>query len=508
MTQTELTEVVERHKVDANNKTRSEMAKLGQFLTPQNVAALVASTFRPLVPSAAHLRILDPGAGIGSLSAAFVNWTLNQKNRPRSLEIVAVELDASLIPLLRRTLKHCERLAAEHRVIIRTEIHEADFLEFSADRDSLFGGASFSDFTHVIMNPPYRKISSNSKERLLLRKQGIEISNIYAGFVELGARFLREKGELAAITPRSFCNGTYFREFRKHFFSKMSLQAVHVFVSRKEAFSQDAVLQENIIYSARRFRHNTQKTVTISSSNGPSDKTRALLRVPYIAILKPNDKDSVLHLPVDAEGLAAMESVAQLPATLESLGVTVSTGPVVDFRSKYHLREAPGDNCVPLLYPTHFSRDGIEWPKQSRKPNAILEGEASARWLVPMGDFVLVKRFSSKEEKKRIVARVLEATAFPFKNIGLENHLNFFHRGGKGLDLDLCFGLAAYLNSTVVDSYFRQFNGHTQVNATDLRMMRYPNEQSLRELGRTVQNQRDSAYEQSRIDGLIRAVMQ
>jgi adenine-specific DNA-methyltransferase len=288
----------------------------------------------------------------------------------------------------------------------------------------------------------------------------------------------------------------------------MSLQAAHLFVSRKEAFSQDAVLQENIIYSARKSPHNTQRAVSISSSNGPNDRTRVLLRVPYFTVLKPNDKDSVLHLPVDAEGLAAMELVAQLPATLESLGVKVSTGPVVDFRSRYHLREVPGDNCVPLLYPTHFSRDGIEWPKQGRKPNAILEGEASARWLVPMGDFVLVKRFSSKEEKKRIVARVLESTVFPFKHIGLENHLNFFHRGGKGLDLDLCFGLAAYLNSTVVDAYFRQFNGHTQVNATDLRMMRYPDEQSLRELGRTVQNQRDSAYEQSRIDGLIRVVMQ
>jgi adenine-specific DNA-methyltransferase len=508
MTQTELTNVVERHKVDANNKSRSEMAKLGQFLTPQNVAALVASTFRPLVPSAVHLRLLDPGAGIGSLSAAFVNWMLNQRHRPRSLEIIAVELDASLIPLLRRTLKHCERLAEEHGISLRSEIHQADFLEISADQDSLFSGALFSDFTHVIMNPPYRKIASDSKERLLLRKQGIEISNIYAGFVELGARFLKEKGELAAITPRSFCNGTYFREFRKHFFSTMRIQAAHLFVSRKEAFSQDAVLQENIIYSVQKSSRNTHRTVAISSSNGPSDKTCVLLRVPYFTVLRPNDKDSVLHLPVDGEGLAAMELMAQLPATLEDLGVKVSTGPVVDFRSRRHLRKAPGNKCVPLLYPTHFSRDGIEWPKECRKPNAILEDELSTRLLVPMGDFVLVKRFSSKEEKKRIVARVLEAKAFPFKHIGLENHLNFFHRDGKSLDLDFSFGLAAYLNSTVVDAYFRQFNGHTQVNATDLRMMRYPNERSLQELGRSIQDQRGSAYEQPRIDRLISALMQ
>lgn len=40
-----------------------------------------------------------------------------------------------------------------------------------------------------------------------------------------------------------------------------------------------------------------------------------------------------------------------------------------------------------------------------------------------------------------------------------------------------------FLNSTLVDLYFRQFNGHTQVNATDLRSFRYPNEEQLLRLG-------------------------
>jgi adenine-specific DNA-methyltransferase len=39
--------------------------------------------------------------------------------------------------------------------------------------------------------------------------------------------------------------------------------------------------------------------------------------------------------------------------------------------------------------------------------------------------------------------------------------------------------LAAFLNSTVLDVYFRQFNGHTQVNATDLRNLRYPSRSQL-----------------------------
>jgi adenine-specific DNA-methyltransferase len=47
-------------------------------------------------------------------------------------------------------------------------------------------------------------------------------------------------------------------------------------------------------------------------------------------------------------------------------------------------------------------------------------------------------------------------------------------------------GLTAFLNSTLVDSYFRQFSGHTQVNATDLRSLRYPAWEKLVALGRRV----------------------
>ncbi|MCC7105456.1 MAG: hypothetical protein IT307_09965, partial [Chloroflexi bacterium] len=33
------------------------------------------------------------------------------------------------------------------------------------------------------------------------------------------------------------------------------------------------------------------------------------------------------------------------------------------------------------------------------------------------------------------------------------------------------------------DAFFRQFNGHTQVNATDLRSLRYPTREQLEQLG-------------------------
>ncbi len=65
--------------------------------------------------------------------------------------------------------------------------------------------------------------------------------------------------------------------------------------------------------------------------------------------------------------------------------------------------------------------------------------------------------------------------------VGFENHLNYYHREGGGLPISLARGLVAYLNSSFADTYFRQFNGHTQVNATDLRSLRYPRIEQLEE---------------------------
>ena len=60
--------------------------------------------------------------------------------------------------------------------------------------------------------------------------------------------------------------------------------------------------------------------------------------------------------------------------------------------------------------------------------------------------------------------------------------------------------LAAFLNSTLVDAYFRQFNGHTQVNATDLRSLNYPTRVDFEALGRKIG---DAFPEQAALDEMI-----
>ncbi len=85
-----------------------------------------------------------------------------------------------------------------------------------------------------------------------------------------------------------------------------------------------------------------------------------------------------------------------------------------------------------------------------------------------------------------MVASVVDPAAFgDHSGLGFENHMNLFHENKHGLPEALARGLAVFLNTTVVDEHFRRFNGHTQVNATDLKLMKYPHRDGRIVLART-----------------------
>jgi len=469
--------------VEASERAHKE--NLGQFLTPAAVSDFIAS-FLTALP--AHVRLMDAGAGAGALTAALVRRACQPGSGVRRVDALAYEIDPTILPALRETLAECETLCRTNNISFKATVHHADFIQ---EMSTSLAGGLFSDappsINVALVNPPYKKIHTASTARQALRTAGLETSNLYTGFVGLLARLLEEGGQLVAITPRSFCNGPYFRPFREYFLSLMRLHGLHVYASREAAFRADEVLQENIIFHAVKGGAQPNK-VLVSSSSGEAGAAIKTKLLPFTDIVHPHDPERVIHIPVELEQTSAAARLANLPASLASLGVNVSTGPVVDFRLKDALRAAPVAGTVPLLYPGHFQGGVLQWPRPgARKPNAILDNETTRPWLVPAGLYLLTKRFTSKEERRRVVAYLFDPAQLDAEWIGLENHLNYFHAGGKGLERKLALGLFAYLNSTVVDQYFRCFSGHTQVNASDLRRLAYPDHATLEAMGSNLQ---------------------
>lgn len=472
----ELIRDVERRQAELMAELSQEQrSRLGQFMTPSSVAALMASMFGQV---SSDVRVLDPGAGIGMLTAAFVAHSLAQKTPPKAITATAYELDRGLVPELEATLRSCAGACADAGVKFTSHVLAADFIEASS-RPARTGKPA-PPFTHVIVNPPYKKIRMSSDARAGARRLGVEVTNLYAAFVVAAVRRLGDGGHLVAITPRSFCNGTYFAPFRRFLLKETSFRRIHLFESRRAAFRGDDVLQENIIVSAVRGGGRNVK-VTLSISSGPDDSA-TLRKVPFSRVVAPGDPAVFIRIASAAEHDVAARRITSFGHTLSDLGMNVSTGRVVDFRASAYLRGAAGPECYPLIYPIHFDRGFVEWPRATKKPNAIVYSADTADLLLPNGPYVLVRRFSAKEERRRVNA-AFYAGHLPFKFVAFENHLNYFHNGGAPLETALARGLLLYLSSSLVDTYVREFSGHTQVNAQDLRSLRYPSRQQLVELG-------------------------
>ena len=170
---------------------------MGQFLTLEPVADLLASFFASMPK---QVDLLDPGAGAGALTMAYVRRACSSAKRPARINATAYEIDPHVLPRLMATMTQCRKLCRDAGIEFDFDIVNQDFIEAASTmaRGDLFA-AEVRRFNAAILNPPYLKINSDSKTRHLLRSAGIETSNLYTAFVALASRLLVRGGELVAI---------------------------------------------------------------------------------------------------------------------------------------------------------------------------------------------------------------------------------------------------------------------------------------------------------------------
>ncbi len=465
----------------------------GQYFTPIGVARFMAGSVKPVKRA---VRILDPGAGAGILACAVCEHLVSSKIRPSEVVIEAWENDDALFPVLKRALVFVQRKLEANGVPTALKIRSNDFVlaygHFLGNSLDLFASQiSEPTFDIAISNPPYFKIAKSDPRALAAASVVHGQPNIYGLFMAIAARLLDRDGQLVTITPRSFASGPYFRMFREFFFEMMRPELLHVFESRTEAFRRDGVLQENIIMKAVKkpgwAAAGKFGQIVISSSARENDLLGPTQRkVPVGSVLDMTSRQKFLRIPITEKEDEVMKTVDSWPASLKSLGLSISTGRVVPFRA---LRFLSGGNLkgefAPLLWMQNVRPMKVEWPVDVRNKPQYISSENGARaLLVPRKTYVLLRRFSAKEEHRRLVAAPLFETQLDSDFIGLENHLNYIHRPNGSLSEEEACGLAVLYNTELLDTYFRAVNGNTQVSATELREIRLPDRDVIIEIGR------------------------
>lgn len=455
----------------------------GQYFTPKCIADFMASLFKQ-IPE--QVRILDSGAGIGILTAAICE-RISRSNVPKSVEVELFESDPDALAMLNMVLQECQQALVEAGHTLSFTIHCTDFIECWADsKQSLFSDLDTKPFNLVIMNPPYFKIRANSHYAALARMLGPSQPNIYSLFMAIAIDQLSPKGELVAITPRSFCNGLYFREFRRWLLRNVELLQIHSFGSRTAAFSEAKVLQENIITHFRRTAQASPRDeiIKLSRTVGRELQTVDTEFVDRKNVIDDSSNDALICVPETSQDIEVLKISEKWPTRFCDTGLRISTGPVVMFRTASFHRDKLTKGSVPLLTSHHINKGEVDWPKEKKKwPAAFSHSSLSQKHLIPCENYVLLKRFTSKEERRRLSSAPLLRAKFGFSHLAIENHVNYITHNDRELTTNETRGVAAFFNSALVDRYFRCFSGNTQVNATEVRTMKFPELKTLEMIG-------------------------
>lgn len=463
--------------------TQRERKALGQYLTPPQIAEFMAGRCIPQHIKS-NIKILDPSAGSGILAAAIIDKLFESEQRPNSINLTLYEIDDRFIPSLRKLADRMHDNAKKRNIAISISIRNQDFLLSPV---ALSGKPTFDI---VIANPPYFKISSSDSRSIAHQYAVYGQPNIYGLFMASCARLMFEDGKWCFISPRSWTNGLYFSAIRHSMFRHLNIDALHIFESRRDHFANDDILQEAIItWATAKAKHNHE--VIVSTSEGLHDIEKSRLK--NFPINKVISQNEVIIAPDDNINICT--------STLNSFGLKISTGPVVAFRAANYLKEHASNNTVPLLWMQHIHPMQIKWPLNKKKEHIIANGK-TAWMLVPNKNMVIMRRFSPKEDKRRVISSPYISNSLKGPAIGLENHTNYIYRPGGELSISETIGLSAYLNSYFVDQYFRIICGNTQINATDMRKLPLPPIELIIEIGNKLQT-----YELSDIDNIAKEVL-
>lgn len=455
----------------------------GQFFTPPPIAHLMASLCSI---KGNRLRILDPGCGTTILSCALIECIISKNESIEFIDFVAYETDPELIRFSQKVLYYLKEWLNKKSIQFQYILHIHDFIIENAGALRK-GNRIIETFDIIISNPPYFKLSKDDAKTIAAKELVSGQPNIYSLFMGIASKLLNKNGELIFITPRSFASGSYFKAFRELFFNTVQIDKIHLFNSRKETFNRDSVLQETVIIKAINEPIDKNKQVTVFSSTGLKDIDNPQVKIlPFSELLDLESNEKILHLPINDKEDNVLKLAASWQNNLIDYDIQISTGPVVSFRALDYIEAEYNDKTelAPLFWLHNVNKMYLEWPLSFKEKGQFIKVESGSKsLLLPNKNYVLLRRFSTKDDKSRLIAAPYFCNYTQANTIGVENKVNYIYRKKGHLDRSEVAGLCALLNSELFDTYFQIFNGNVNVSATELREMRFPPLVDLKDIG-------------------------
>ncbi|MCM1515540.1 MAG: Eco57I restriction-modification methylase domain-containing protein [Paraprevotella sp.] len=451
---------------------KSKRKKFGQFFTTATTARFMAALFE-IDFSKNHMELLDAGSGTGVLSAALLDHIFNNSFKG-TVHLTCYETDDEVFPILEKNLMLAKQVYGIEYTLLKENYITTQYFGVNSlmadDKDK---------YDYIIGNPPYLKVSKDAPEAKSMPDVCHGAPNLYFLFWAMGIYNLKPGQELVYIIPRSWTSGAYFKKFRSYMFSQCVITDVHLFESRNKVFDGESVLQETIIVKIKKTM-NKPKSISITTTTTSDFWDLKRFQAPYDIVIP---KNQFVYLVTDIQEAEVLERVNKLPNTLPDIKMKMQTGIIVDFRTKEVLRDKMEEGAFPLLYSQHIRDGRVTWPMG--KEGEIIKTDR-ASFLQENSDFLLVKRFTAKEEKRRLQCGIyLKQRYKQYAYISTQNKVNFV----KCDSPCITYGLYVLFNSTLYDTYYRILNGSTQVNSTEVNQMPIPEREVIESMGRELMHQ-------------------
>ena len=458
----------------------------GQFFTSPETAAFMAELFE--IPQKRSVSVLDPGAGSGILAVALIE-RLQSNQYIEEIDLICYENDPNILELLKSNLDWvCNH--SEKKIFYQINIDNYILSQMSDYNNMFDANPNPRKFDLAIGNPPYMKVAKDAPEALAMPNVCYGAPNLYFLFASMSLFNLCDAGEMVYIIPRSWTSGAYFKRFRQSFLSIGALKHIHLFVSRDKVFEKESVLQETIIIRVKKTATKPD-FITISTTQCNHDfASRTVFEAPYTTVV--NGSDCYVYLVTNEDEANTLKRVNCFKETLPSIGLRMKTGLTVDFRNRDALRDQAEDNAVPLFYSQHIQDGKVVFPI-GKEHEYIATDQGGLRQ--QNTNYLFVKRFTAKEEHRRLQCGVYLAKKHPeYTEISTQNKINFIC-GLRELSECVVYGLYVLFNSTLYDCYYRILDGSTQVNSTEINAMPVPPMSVIEAMGKELIRVRNMSEE-------------
>lgn len=472
-------------------KSKSENIRLGRLFTKKDTARLMAGMLT-LDEKKTVYTILDPGAGTGILAAAAIEEVCKKCPSATQIFITCYENNPVFLPMLKDNLERIrKKVRHDYGAKLYVTVYEENYLTDSKNHYtvSLFDETREDKFDLIICNPPLDLIDKYSPEAEAVGKvTQLKTAAAYL-FCRLAAKHLEDGGQLVIMLPTTASTSAGLAPFRKEMANALSLRKIHLFVGKQKNQKRAVPLKKSFILAYAKDEKTDTIDVTTSVDNGATVVT--LPPVPYGFVV--DSADGTLTLPKSVEDTKIVKHISDLPETLSSLGLKVSTGLVLDSRCEGMLFTEPMNGAVPVLRPSAIKGGQIRFPQPVKRQYLMTNDE---RLVQKNKNMIIIKRVPAKSDDRFVNSAIYMAAQLPgYRYISTHNKINFIDTVNKNEEMSprFVFGLFALLNSTIYDRYISIMSKSKQINAKEMKDLPLPPRHIIENIGMRLMSARQTS---------------